>query len=163
MRLRRPGSCCNGQSVIGRHHVHSDVHTQPTWSVVICVAGTRGQGHRTAGHVTDIICFPARRIICYSVCFLLLSEPDRRRKNCRFAVFPINKVRKHRGVMAKRYPQPLDDEDKFRNYTRMTKNTFEDLLLRVGSQIRRADTNLKLSISPRERISSDTTLSRCRI
>ncbi|GFS00359.1 hypothetical protein ElyMa_006397300 [Elysia marginata] len=83
---------------------------------------------------------------------LMLLSSARKKKKRRFAIHPINKERDQRGVITKLYPQLLDDEDKFRNYVRMTRGTFEQLLGLLGDNLRRADTNFRKAIPPRTRL-----------
>lgn len=86
-----------------------------------------------------------------AVALLLLSSEREKRKR-RFHVHAINKERESRGVMEKLYPQLCDDEDKFFNYTRMSRGTFEDLLTILEGSIRKQNTNYRNSIAPRERL-----------
>ncbi|XP_005108687.1 protein ALP1-like [Aplysia californica] len=80
--------------------------------------------------------------------YVLSSEKRKRR----FRAHPINQERERRGVMAKLYPQLCDDEDKFYNYARMSRASFEELLIAVQDDIRKQDTNFQQAISPRERL-----------
>ncbi|XP_056419239.1 uncharacterized protein LOC130360709 [Hyla sarda] len=56
------------------------------------------------------------------------------------------------GVHSTLYAELWQHPDKFLRYLRMTINSFDELLLRIGDKIRRQDTHLRRSISPEERL-----------
>ena len=81
--------------------------------------------------------------------YLVTGEKTRKQ---RFQCHPINKEKENRGIMSKLYPQLRDNEDKFYNYTRMSRAAFEELLCVVQDEICVTYTNFQKSISPQERL-----------
>ena len=83
------------------------------------------------------------------VALLLLSKAKKKK---RFGVHPINRQRENRGVMARLYPQLVDDEEKFFNYARMSRTSFEELIGILHDSLRLQETNFRKPIPPRERL-----------
>ena len=61
-------------------------------------------------------------------------------------VHPLNQVREHEGVVPILYEKLREDEVKFRNYVRMSVDTFDELLSLTHSKLKRKDKNYRRSI-----------------
>lgn len=71
----------------------------------------------------------------------------------RFWVHPILEQREEFGAFHSLIKTQLrEDEDKFFNYFRMQKTTFDKLLQKVSEKLQHQDTNMRQSISPAERL-----------
>jgi hypothetical protein len=71
------------------------------------------------------------------IIILLLRRRSKRRqrttiKRRRYWVHPIHQARKELGAYYKLLPQLVDDEEKFFNYMRMDRNSFQTLLQWIG-------------------------------
>lgn len=64
----------------------------------------------------------------------------------------ILRTRRTEGAYSILIPRLISDKTHFRNYFRMSQDTFEDLLRLVGPEIIRKETIMRQSISPRERL-----------
>ncbi|XP_069588624.1 uncharacterized protein [Ranitomeya imitator] len=76
----------------------------------------------------------------------------RRRQRRRFWRHPIIEVRETRGAYHTLYAELNANPEKFQDYTRMSQDSFRDLLSRVEGSIRRQDTRLRRAIPPEERL-----------
>ncbi|XP_069588139.1 uncharacterized protein [Ranitomeya imitator] len=76
----------------------------------------------------------------------------RRRSRRRFWLHPIVEVRESRGAYHCLFGELNENQDKYLEYTRMTKDSFRYLLRLVEGTISRQDTQLRKSISPEERL-----------
>ena len=82
---------------------------------------------------------------------IILEEPQNRRRQRRWGVHPLWKNRSQQGEFQMCNTQ-IDHEDKFYNYFKMPRNTFEALLDKIKLLISRNETNWKRPISPGERL-----------
>ena len=92
---------------------------------------------------------------------IALDEEEGERKRRRFWVHPM--LVKSEGEYNTLYPHLIDDEEKFFNYFRMPKGTFEYILSKIGSDIMKEDTYFRESISSRERLAVCLSLSMFKI
>ncbi|XP_069613169.1 tyrosine--tRNA ligase, cytoplasmic isoform X1 [Ranitomeya imitator] len=76
----------------------------------------------------------------------------RRRIRRRFWLHPIVEVRESRGAYHCLFGELNENQDKYFEYTRMSKDSFRYLLRLVEGTISRQDTQLRKSISPEERL-----------
>lgn len=67
-------------------------------------------------------------------------------------VHPINEVRSTEKTLIKFITEMRKYEDKFRNYTRMTPNTFDFLLNLIEHRIKKQDTNYRKAVTPEEKL-----------
>lgn len=67
-------------------------------------------------------------------------------------VHPILLERETYGVFHTLFEELKKDETKFFNFFRMTQESFRKLLGMVHNKLKRADTNMRLPISPAERL-----------
>ncbi|XP_069588524.1 uncharacterized protein [Ranitomeya imitator] len=79
-------------------------------------------------------------------------ERWRRRQRRRFWRHPIIELRESRGAYHTLYGGLNANPEKFHEYTRMSQDSFRDLLARVQGAIRRQDTQLRRAIPPEERL-----------
>ncbi|XP_069621601.1 uncharacterized protein [Ranitomeya imitator] len=79
-------------------------------------------------------------------------DKQRRRSRRRFWLHPIVEVRESRGVYHCLFGELNENQDKYFEYTRMSKDSFRYLLRLVEGAISRQDTQLRKSISPEERL-----------
>lgn len=89
----------------------------------------------------------------YNKLYLLYLLYLRRKKRSvmkRFWVHPIIKVRYLDGVYYNLFEKLTDDPDMFFNYFRMSKDTFDYLLMNLIENIRKQDTNFRMAIPPEE-------------
>jgi hypothetical protein len=68
-------------------------------------------------------------------------------------VHPVNNARLGKGAFHLLSEEIKSDQNKFFNYYRMSATSFEALLNSIESSIKKIDTNMRESISPRERLS----------
>lgn len=67
-------------------------------------------------------------------------------------VHPINEVRSLENTLIKFIREIRKYEDKFRNYTRMTPQTFDFLLDLLEERIKKQDTNYRKAVTPEEKL-----------
>ncbi|XP_077127814.1 uncharacterized protein LOC143783293 [Ranitomeya variabilis] len=79
-------------------------------------------------------------------------ERQRRTRRRRFWQHPIVELRESRGAYQTLYSELNENPEKFPEYTRMSQDSFRDLLDRVQGAIRRQDTQLRRAIPPEERL-----------
>ena len=122
--------------------------------------GPFGYLARVKNRVPDWIGFQATQIFKYSysstmehlaITAIILEEPQNRKRQRRWSVHPLWKNRSQQGEF-QIYNTLIDHVDKFYNYFKMSRNTFNALLDRIELLRSRNDTNWKRSISPRERL-----------
>ncbi|XP_077151652.1 protein ILRUN isoform X1 [Ranitomeya variabilis] len=77
---------------------------------------------------------------------------ERRRQRRRFWRHPIIELRESCGAYHTLYAELNANPEKFQEYTRMSQDSFRDLLARVQGAIRRQDTQLRRAIPPEERL-----------
>ena len=83
--------------------------------------------------------------------WLLHKRNAKRKVNRKMWVHPINNVRLGKGAFHVLSEEIKSDPNKFFNYYRMSATSFEALLNSIESSIKKIDTNMRESISPRER------------
>lgn len=83
---------------------------------------------------------------------LLLRRRRRRRRRRSLWMHPITSDRLSTGQYHTIINELKADAEKFFNYCRMSKSTFEELNSILKNHIERADTNMRKSISPEERL-----------
>ena len=83
--------------------------------------------------------------------WLLHKRNAKRKVNREMWVHPINNARLGKGAFHVLYEEIKSDPNKFFNYYRMSATSFEALLNSIESSIKKIDTNMRESISPRER------------
>lgn len=83
--------------------------------------------------------------------WLLLRRKKRRRRNRLFWVHPITE-RKNESQFKLLYDSLRKYDDKFFDFFRMNKNTFDYILSHLKSSLQREDTNMRKSIQPEERL-----------
>lgn len=72
------------------------------------------------------------------------------KKNRRFWVHPLVSARLLKGAFTSLFTDLCNDEDKFFNYFRMSRRSFDELSSRIGDVIRCRDTNMRLAVNPVE-------------
>ena len=77
----------------------------------------------------------------------------KRKVNRKMWVHPVNNARLGKGAFHVLSEEIKLDPNKFLNYYRMSATSFEALLDSIESSINKIDTNMRESISPRERLS----------
>jgi hypothetical protein len=85
--------------------------------------------------------------------WLLHKRNAKRKVNRKMWVHPINNARLGKGAFHVLSEEIKSDPNKFFNYYRMSATSFETLLNSIESSIKKFDTNMRESISPRERLS----------
>jgi hypothetical protein len=85
--------------------------------------------------------------------WLLYKRNAKRKVNRKMWVHPINNTRLGKGAFHVLSEEIKSDPNKFFNYYRMSATSFETLLNSIESSIKKFDTNMRESISPRERLS----------
>ncbi|XP_076238644.1 uncharacterized protein LOC143181873, partial [Calliopsis andreniformis] len=86
---------------------------------------------------------------------VVLEEEERRKeddKEKKTWVHDMWRARATEGEFSTLYKMLKDDQLKFYEYFRMTQNTFEILISKVGESLKKQDTPWRLSITPRERL-----------
>ncbi|KAF9413735.1 hypothetical protein HW555_008181 [Spodoptera exigua] len=86
-----------------------------------------------------------------SVC--LRKKKIEKKREVRFWIHPILEKREEYGAFHTLVKNQLrEDEDKFYNYFRMQKTTFDNLLQKLSQELKHQDTFMRESISPAERL-----------
>jgi hypothetical protein len=85
--------------------------------------------------------------------WLLHKRNAKRNVNRKMWVHPINNARLEKGAFHVLSEEIKSDPNKFFNYYRMSATSFETLLNSIESSLKKCDTNMRESISPRERLS----------
>jgi hypothetical protein len=85
--------------------------------------------------------------------WLLHKRNTKRKVNKKMWVHPINNARLGKGAFHVLSEEIKSDPNKFFIYYRMSATSFEALLNSIESSIEKIDTNMRESISPRERLS----------
>ena len=75
-----------------------------------------------------------------------------RKRVRKFWVHPIFQARQEKGVFRNLFKELRSHDEKFREYTRMSQNTFDELLHRVKDDITKKDTNCREAIPATERL-----------
>ncbi|XP_073404157.1 uncharacterized protein [Dendrobates tinctorius] len=88
----------------------------------------------------------------YAFCCRQERERQQRRQRRRFWRHPIIELRASHGAYHTLYSELQENPDKFADYTRMSQESFLDLLGMVEGNIRRRDTQLRRAIPPEERL-----------
>jgi hypothetical protein len=91
-------------------------------------------------------------VICYTAYMMLKVIKKRTRKKRSHWVKEILMKRKEEGTNAILVPRLISDTAHYRNYFRMSKESFECLYNLVESDIRHLDTRLRKCITPIERL-----------
>ncbi|XP_069616234.1 uncharacterized protein [Ranitomeya imitator] len=86
----------------------------------------------------------------FLACAEIAKDGDRHRR--RFWRHPIIELRERRGAYHMLYGKLNANPEKFHEYTRMSQDSFWDLLARVQGAIRRQDTQLRRAMPPEERL-----------
>jgi len=84
--------------------------------------------------------------------YLNLNSMLRHQRKRKAGVLPINKERETLGEYHKQFQHLKEDDDKFFQYTRMHKRTFDIILNAVRPCLQRKTTNFRRPISPEERL-----------
>lgn len=84
------------------------------------------------------------------VLYLLYLRRKRRNKQRQLWVHPIIKVRYLEGTYYTLFEKLASDENKFFNYFRMSKNTFDYIVNKLTDIIKKQDTRFRMAISPEE-------------
>lgn len=87
--------------------------------------------------------------ICMWYTLKKLEENDKKKK---LWIHPLNKKRITHNVILSLLCELRSDESKFKNYTRVSTDTFDFILEAIREEIRKKDTNFRKSISPEERL-----------
>ncbi|CAG4935951.1 unnamed protein product [Parnassius apollo] len=81
------------------------------------------------------------------------EKENRKKREVRFWIHPILEKREEYGAFHTLVKNQLrEDEDKFYNYFRMQKTTFDNLLQKLSQELKHQDTFMRESISPAERL-----------
>lgn len=83
---------------------------------------------------------------------VLLDDDEAKPTGRRKWVHPSLLCRATEGEFHTLFPQLLDDETKFFQYFRMSREQFEILLSKIGSDLKKQDTTFRAAISPREKL-----------
>ena len=85
---------------------------------------------------------------------VLLDEDEERSstKKRRIWVHPTLQRRLTEGEFHTLFPQLLEDDTRFHQYFRMSKEQFQILLCKIDSDLVKQDTSFRAAISPRERL-----------
>ncbi|CAG4971629.1 unnamed protein product [Parnassius apollo] len=82
-----------------------------------------------------------------------MEKENRKKREVRFWIHPILEKREEYGAFHTLVKNQLrEDEDKFYNYFRMQKTTFDNLLQKLSQELKHQDTFMRESISPAERL-----------
>ncbi|XP_073398708.1 uncharacterized protein [Dendrobates tinctorius] len=95
----------------------------------------------------DIRMAQAYAVVCHQQ-----RERERQQRRQRLWIHPIVELRESRGAYHTFYSELQANPEKFTDYTRMSQQSFRDLLGRVQEAIRRQDTQLHHAIPPEERL-----------
>ncbi|GBO29403.1 hypothetical protein AVEN_86459-1 [Araneus ventricosus] len=81
---------------------------------------------------------------------LYRRRKNRKRRNRRYWVHPINQRRDEAGIFALLFEELRADENKFFNYFRMSVASFDELHNRLKYNIQKQNTNFRNCIQPKE-------------
>lgn len=82
--------------------------------------------------------------------YLLYLRRKKRNKQRQLWVYPIIKLRYLEGSFYTLFEKLANDENKFFNYFRMSKSTFDYILYNIINNIKQQDTQFRMCIPPEE-------------
>lgn len=85
-----------------------------------------------------------------TIVYLLRREKKKKKK--RLWVHPLIQTRSQNGMFKTFYEDLRKYDDKFTNYTRMSVKSFDELLQTLGQSLKGSDTQMRKSISPKEKL-----------
>lgn len=85
--------------------------------------------------------------------YIYRKKKIEKKREVRFWIHPILEKREEYGAFHTLVKNQLrENEDKFYNYFRMQKTTFDNLLQKLSQELKHQDTFMRESISPAERL-----------
>jgi len=82
----------------------------------------------------------------------LLLETERHEKPKRMWIHPLNEKRTTSNLIQCFLRELRNDELKFKNFTRVSSETFDYILKIITEEIQKPDTNFRMSIKPDEKL-----------
>ncbi|KAL4126780.1 hypothetical protein QTP88_010989 [Uroleucon formosanum] len=90
--------------------------------------------------------------VAIPILWFLLREIEQEKNKKKLWVHPLNLRRTENNTIKCFIHELRNDECKFRNFTRMSTDTFDYILEILNDEIRKPDTNFRKSITPEEKL-----------
>lgn len=82
----------------------------------------------------------------------LLYNRMKKKKRRKYWIHPITSGRKNKGFFYSLYSELMEDPEKFFNFTRMSRETFQELLTIIKDSCSKRNTTMRESIPAEERL-----------
>lgn len=82
----------------------------------------------------------------------ILYSRIKKKKKRKFWMHPVTNMRKSKGFFYTLYKELIHDTEKFFNFTRMSRETFQELLLLINDQCSKKDSTMRECIPVEEKL-----------